>query len=326
MMHLRAKGFAKDCFRSWRPPVPTVSVGNISWGGSGKTPLCQWIMAWSQRRNLLPLLLTRGHKAKPGSYPYLVRAESPVVSAGDEPLMLRRSLPGGLILVDPDRTRSGRWGWRKYRPDLFILDDGFQHLFVARDLDLVLLRPKDLNKQWNRVIPSGSWREGAGALKRATAFVFNIPPQTFKELQPLILRRLGPLQKPVFSFELKPTSFLRVMDNTRRAKLPGKDYLLVSGVGSPQKIEETAIQALGKKPLNHLAFPDHHSYTRKDWRKIKKAAASPGKAPILCTPKDSVKLDRFQDEDLWTFDLELQFGPSLLTDLAFPKWLEENLF
>lgn len=325
LMGLRAKSYARGWLSSWRPQVPTLSVGNIGWGGSGKTPLCQWIMTWSLRRNLQPLVLTRGYRAKPDQYPYLVQPDSSAGSAGDEPLMLFRACPGALVLVDPKRSRAGRWGWQSFSPDLFILDDGFQHLGVQRDLDLVLLRAQDLQEEWNRVIPSGSWREGTTALKRATAFCIKASPDAFRDLSPTIHRRLGPLHKPIFSFDLYPTGFLRTKDRTRQAQLPGNSYLLISGVGNPQQIEDTATQALGKKPGAHLVFPDHHPYTFRDWQRIMNTADSLGGVPRLCTPKDSVKLERFKDENLWTFDLELTLGPALCTDVDFPGWLEQRL-
>lgn len=324
LMHLRAQGYAKNWLRSWRPPGPAISVGNISWGGSGKTPLCEWLLQWCLDRKLSPLLLTRGYKARPQSHPYSVRPDSPVRQAGDEPLMLFRAT-GAHILVDPNRIRAGQWGWKHLAPDLFILDDGFQHLGVQRDLDLVLLRPADLYQGWNRVLPSGTWREGAGALKRASAFFINADPRTFKNLHPVVLRRLAALKKPIFSFHLQASGFLRVKDRIRRTQLPGTDCLLISGVANPQKIYTTAVQTLGKKPGAHLLFPDHHPYTPKDWQKIRDLAASRGGAPVLCTPKDSVKLEQFEADNLWTFDLELRFGPALLTDLDFPRWLEKRL-
>ena len=324
VMRLRAKAFAGHWLRSWRPPVPTISVGNISWGGSGKTPVCEWLIRWSQGRNLRPLLLTRGYKAAPPEYPYRVRSDSPVRCAGDEPLMLFRS-SGADILVDPKRRRSGKWGWDHLQPDLFILDDGFQHLGLERDLDLVLMRPRDLDAEWNRVIPSGPWREGPSALKRASAFVLNASPEEFRDLRPAITRRLGPLNKPIFSFCLRATGCLRISDHSRKSTLPDSRYLLVSGVGNPQAVERTATRFLGREPVRHLVFPDHHAYSAQDWDRMSHASRSLGSIPILCTPKDRVKLEAYPCENLWTLDLELVLGPSFNTPDKLPVWLEHRL-
>ena len=323
LMRLRARGYARHWRRSWRPPRPAISVGNIGWGGSGKTPLCEWLLHWSLQQNLTPLLLSRGYKAKPAARPYQVRPDSPVQQAGDEPLMLARAT-GAPILVDAKRSRSGRWGWEHLAPDLFVLDDGFQHLAVQRDLDLVLLRPEDLHQEWNRVLPAGSWREGAQALHRASAFCINASPGQFQDLHSTIIHRLAGLKKPIFSFHLQASGFLRVKDTTRRSRLPGTGYLLISGVANPQKIEHTALQTQGQAPAVHLRFPDHYAYTRNDWRRIQDRAASLGDPALLCTPKDSVKLEQFDQGTLWTFALNLAFGPALFTELDFPAWLDKQ--
>lgn len=323
LMRLRAQSFAARLIRSWRPPGPTISVGNISWGGSGKTPLCEWLLLWSHKHNLRPLLLTRGYKARPGHYPFCVQADSPVLEAGDEPLMLFRATQAP-VLVDPKRSRAGKWAATNIQPDLYILDDGFQHLAVQRDLDLVLMHPQDIHSQWNRVIPSGTWREGCSALKRASAFVFHMPPAAFTGFQSEIFQRLGHLDKPIFSFELQPVGFCRVEDQIQQSLFPDRPYLLVSGVGRPPQVESTATRFIGRKPVRHLIFPDHHPYRLQDWLDIAETARRLGSIPILCTPKDRVKLEQFPVEDLWSFILELRPGPAFNTSLTLSDWLKKS--
>ena len=163
-MRLRQCCYASDLLYSDSLAAPCVSVGNISWGGSGKTPLTAWLLSWAVSQGLHPVVLTRGYRAHPPRYPYLVRMDSPVNEAGDEPLLLRQGCPAATVLVDPKRLRAGRWA-SQLQPDLFILDDGMQHLAVRRDINLVLLREADLLDQWNKVIPAGSWREPGSAFK-----------------------------------------------------------------------------------------------------------------------------------------------------------------
>ena len=119
--------------------------------------------------------------------------------------MLATQHPKAHIVVDPVRTRGGKWGMKNFKPKLVVLDDAFQHMAVKRHLNLVLLRPDDLASQWNRVIPAGSWREPAAALKRADAFMIKVGPTNFGKLKPHIKERLGQLHKPVFSFQVLPT-------------------------------------------------------------------------------------------------------------------------
>ena len=127
----RARWEAGDA--AFRPARPCVSVGNIAWGGTGKTPVVDWLLGWSEARGLRPAVLTRGYKARPPVLPLRVAPGCTVEEAGDEPLMLALEHPASAVLVDPDRRRSGRWAEERLHPDLFVLDDGFQHVKVRRD-------------------------------------------------------------------------------------------------------------------------------------------------------------------------------------------------
>ena len=143
---------------AFRPVCQCVSVGNIAWGGTGKTPVVDWLLGWSEARGLRAVVLSRGYKAQPPELPLHVSPSRTPGEAGDEPLMLALEHPSAAVMVDPDRRRSGRWAEERLSPDLFVLDDGFQHVKVRRDLDIVLLRPDDLGDGWGRVIPAGAWR------------------------------------------------------------------------------------------------------------------------------------------------------------------------
>lgn len=324
IMAVRRAFYEKGGFARWSPPAPCVAVGNIGWGGTGKTPLCGWLLNWAAGRSLRAVLLTRGYGARPKAYPYLVPPAGLAEEAGDEPLLLAREHPGAAVVVDPQRTRGGKFAAEKLAPKLFLLDDGFQHLAVERDMNLVLLRAEDLGDQWNRVLPAGSWREGAGALSRAQAFLLKVGPRTFGRLEKPLTERLGPLGKPVFSFTLSPTAVRRVTDGERRTGFEGAPYLLVSGVGNPGQVERTATAFLGRTPDRHLIFGDHHFYTKRDAARIRLEAQARGCAHVLCTPKDAVKLGPMADEDFWTLDLEVRFGSSLFTPARFDEWWDRR--
>jgi len=179
-------------------------VGNIGWGGSGKTPLCGHILRWAGKREEHGVVLTRGYRAKPGRLPFLVTPGADPAQAGDEPLMLAKTHRLARIVVDPKRVRAGAWACERFDPDFVLLDDGFQHLPVARDMDLVLLTPQDLLEGWGRVCPVGTWREGESALASASAFLIKVVPGKQPGLAQAIEKRLLPLGKPVFTFALKP--------------------------------------------------------------------------------------------------------------------------
>lgn len=296
----------------WEPEVPTVSVGNISWGGTGKTPIAGWFLDWAENQGLTPLLLTRGYKAKPVNYPYHVLPGALVEEAGDEPLMLATMHRKANIVVDPDRARAGRWGMEQFRPKLVILDDGYQHLAVKRHVNLCLITPMDLGEGWNKVIPAGSWREPKSALSRADAFLIKLGPKNFEKVKPYFRERLGPLHKPLFSFQVTPTGVRHVLGGNAEPDFGGADYMLVTGVGSPEAVKRSTIKYLGYGPIKHLIYKDHHAYTKSDVLEMQTLASQLGCENILCTPKDAIKLGPMCSNEFWQFDLQVSFGPSTI--------------
>lgn len=312
-MHWEAKNapaFRSDCL--------CLSVGNIAWGGTGKTPLVDWILGWGESRGLRMAVLSRGYKAQPPELPLRVSDSHSPLEAGDEPLMLARQHPGVTVLVDPDRRRSGCWAEEQIHPDMFVLDDGFQHVKVRRDLDLVLFRPDDLADGWGRVIPAGAWREGPEALSRADAFLIKCTPEKFNALRPACERRLAEFRKPLFSFSLHSTELQRLGSEECRTaeQLPGP-YAMATGVGDPVQVSETVSQFMGRSPERLLAFPDHHAYTQKDAATLEQLGI-----PIICTGKDAVKLCTLPLSNVWVLRVETVFGPALWTDSTFPQWLD----
>jgi len=320
-MRVREELYKRGLIPSWEPNIPTVSVGNIGWGGTGKTPIAGWILDWAERKGVETLLLTRGYKAKPVSYPYLVKPGALVEEAGDEPLMLATEHQKAHVVVDPVRTRGGKWGVKQFNPRLIVLDDGFQHMAVSRTLNLVLLRPEDLDDQWNKIIPAGSWREPQAALKRADAFMIKVSPNNFKKLKPYFKERLERFHKPIFSFQVSPTGIRQVLHRTTERDFDGENYLLVTGVGDPNLVKRTATMYFGYKPMRHMVYRDHHAYTKSDVMEMQAVAHKLGCAAILCTPKDAVKLGPMCSEEFWQFDLRVDFGPSSIgEDTPFNTW------
>lgn len=324
VMRLRRRWYEKGKLESYRPQCPCISIGNISWGGSGKTPLTEWLLRWAAHNGLAAAVLTRGYGAKPPTPHFLVEADSNPQEAGDEPLLLQRACPDSLVVVDPNRARAAQWTWKNYRPHLFLLDDGFQHLGIQRDLDLVLLRPKDFTDEWNICIPSGSWREDKSALTRSSAFLIKCTRDEYRALGPLIQARLAKYKKPVFQFSFRPLGVKRVDRADFGRDFGGKPYLLITGVGEPHQVIDTAEQLLGQRPALHLRFEDHHNYSQADWDRIHQQAERRGVEHILCTAKDAVKLARLETQNLWTFEHTLDFSESTFTELDFPDWWKQS--
>jgi len=317
-MRLRRWAFETGRLPQWRPNCPVVSVGNIGWGGSGKTPLCGHILQWAGKREEHAIVLTRGYGAKPGRLPLLVTRSADPAACGDEPLLLARSHPLARVIVDPRRKRSGPWAYERFDPDFVLLDDGFQHLPVARDIDLVLLTPDDLTEGWNKVIPAGTWREDARALARASAFLVKTPQELTDGVLRAMTLRLEPYGRPAFTFTLKPKGLMRVDGTRRAADFGGEDYVLATGIADPAQAASTAEQLLGRAPRAVLAFADHHAFAPADLLRIHAAAAG---ANVLVTAKDAVKFAKLPGaEGFWVLRTELAFGPAAFTGATFDQW------
>ena len=317
-MRLRRWLYERGTLPAWRPPCLSISVGNIGWGGSGKTPLCGHILHWAGKHEEHGVVLTRGYGAKPKRLPLLVTPGADPAEAGDEPLLLAKAHRLARVVVDPKRRRSGPWACQRFDPDFVLLDDGFQHLPVVRDIDLVLLTPFDLAAGWGRVCPAGTWREGPGALTRASAFCIKIAPGPQPDLQADIARRLEPFGRPVFTFGLKPKGLARLDGSARAGDLGGEDYILAAGIADPAQAALTAAVLLGREPLQILPFADHHAFSQADVTRISAAAAG---AHVLVTPKDAVKLKRLEGTgSFWTLRTELRFGPQFYTEAGFDDW------
>lgn len=330
--------------------IPCVSVGNISWGGSGKTPVVSWILNECLTKGIRPCVLTRGYKAKPHTLPYAVTQNSSAAEAGDEPLMLARQYPTARIIVDPVRRRGADYARAHEAPQIFILDDGFQHLAMPRDLDIVLLHLQELGSDWNRVIPSGSWRENASALNNADVFCIKCSEQEFSAARGAITKRLAQYGKPVYGFSLRiarlvplntcaeqsdfAPSFSNTGDtgnvgnaNSAPANLP---YHLVSAVGQPAQVAATVAEFLCYSAAKHSIFPDHHAYSEADMQGFCQKAL-----PLICTPKDAAKFSLRYCELLsqnnvpaWTLELATHFHSACLAPQnapTFSHWWHESI-
>lgn len=318
LMRLRRALYQQGVFNSHTPTCPVISIGNIAWGGSGKTPLTGCLLQWAEDKGLKAVVLTRGYKGSPGKRPLLVRRDTPVEQSGDEALQLARAFPKASVVVFPKRAQAARFAENCLAPDFIVLDDGMQHLALQRNLDIVLLRPEDLLGEWNRAIPSGAWREGASALAAASAFCVKVSPADFEALLPAAQERLAAFGRPLFSFVLQPLGLRPVFPRQGKnhpllspEEYKDKPYLLISGVGDSGQVEKTACELMGRPPVSHFAFDDHYPYTETDVQGVLKL--SPAPLPMVCTAKDAVKLKAFESAwgnvPLWTLETRVAFGP-----------------
>ena len=336
LMQLRRRAYGQGLLSSFKSSVPTVSVGNISWGGTGKTPIVNWILAWAANKNLRAVVLTRGYKAHPPCAPFLVQQNSNPSEAGDEPLMLARKNPAAKILVDPKRSRAAQYAQKYLQPDLFVLDDGYQHLALGRDKNIVLLNAYDLTEGWNQVIPAGTWRETKTALKAADVFLLRTEGPRPDQLEPsnsspeelLALAKAKLPAKPIFPFCFRNVALQSLNNPTQQVtNLTGRPYNLFCGVGSPASVLHSCQAFLGYPAQNFYSFPDHHNYTLPDLERL----CAPG-LDLLCTEKDAVKLCKLIASrpseftpgcSIWVLQLDVEF-PAIANGLTFADWWENS--
>ena len=316
----RNRLFDNGVFRSARLPRPVISVGNITTGGTGKTPLVRWLAARLRDHGKRVAILSRGYKAAPGS-------------RGDEQLMLDRLLngPGASnpvsIVANPDRVAAATALLRD-RPevDLFLLDDGFQHRRVRRDLDLVVISATS-PFGYGHVLPRGMLREPIRGLSRAGAFVVThadaVDPATLAQIEREVRRHNSdaPLYRAahVQSALRRPDGELMPI-----AALRGCTWFAFCGIGDPQAFSKQ-LESTGGRRAGFRAFPDHYNYTADDVATLKRDAAAAGADVLVTTEKDWPKLSRLpatgeakEEVPIWRADVELQF----MADDAAGLWAQ----
>ncbi len=272
--------------RAARAPVPVVSVGNLAAGGTGKTPLVAWIARRLLAEGCRPAVVTRGFGGRAGSGPCILSdGAGPRTTweiSGDEPYLLARALPGVPVVVGSDRV-AGAGAAVSCGADVVVLDDGFQHRRLARDLDLVLLDSR-LPLGNGRLLPAGPLREPPSSLARASALVATRAPDGDPAAVLEIARRHAP-GKPVFASSHRPAGFVDA-----RGVETGKPERAVAfcGIGDPvpflADVERDGVVLLAAR-----VFPDHHPYAPREIRGLARLAAR-HRAPLLTTEKDLVRL------------------------------------
>jgi tetraacyldisaccharide 4'-kinase len=260
---------------------PVISVGNISVGGSGKTPvvatLAQLLLDMGER----PTILSRGYARRRAADGVVVvsdgeRVLEPVERSGDEPQMLARALPGVPVLVCPDRHLAGRLAVQKLGASVMLLDDGFQHLPLGRDVDLVLMPASDLDEA---VLPSGRLREPLDAASSADCLLVPGSDEDVSRVAAAFDRM--PVFRVVNRYEK-----LRAVEG----RLPtGKRVVAVAGIARPERFF-AALRDQGYEIVRTLPFPDHHWYSGTDLDRIRVVARETGADVVVTTEKDAVRL------------------------------------
>jgi len=267
-------------------PLPVVSIGNLTVGGMGKTPITLWLADALQQRGWRPAILLRGYGGSAGGVTVVSDGRGPQVSvevAGDEAVMLARRFPG--VVITARKRIDGARRAADLGCTILLLDDGFQHRALARDFDLVLI-----NGAGGPLLPAGPNRERPNALRRADAIVV-VGEDGDTPAQPLPRSTTG---KPVFRARFEARSLVSsdagVWQELSLAELAGRRVAAVAGIGSPERFYRLVHQ--WEAQLEEIVeYPDHHQYTRADWQEISRRTRNVD--IVATTEKDLVKLEAF---------------------------------
>ncbi|HEX8773065.1 MAG TPA: tetraacyldisaccharide 4'-kinase [Pyrinomonadaceae bacterium] len=302
--------------RVQRVDVPVISVGNITAGGTGKTPLVEWlaraVALWERKR---VCILTRGYGRSNERERVVVsdgtRLLATAREGGDEPLLLAESLLGvAAVVSDADRVSAARWAIKNLGSEVFILDDGFQHLRIARDLNIVTVDGTD-PFGGGRLLPRGRLREPVRGLKRADLIVVTRAEQAVEidRLQIELERLSG--GRPVL-FSRARTRAVRALADTGASErvsagsLP-QPFAAFCAIGNPGAFF-AHLRGDGHTLTYTRAFPDHHVYTQADAASLARDAKDAGAELLLTTAKDAVKLRSLRfDLPCYVLEIELEF-------------------
>jgi tetraacyldisaccharide 4'-kinase len=282
----RRRWYAADPARRRRLSRPVVSIGNLRVGGSGKTPIVAHVARLLRENGMRPAVLTRGYGRVRAADGVTVVSDgetvlSDVAHAGDEPLMLARELPGVPVLVGANRYLSGLLAERRFGATVHVLDDGFQHVGLERDVDLVLVDEEDLS---DKPMPEGRLREPLTAATLADALLVNAGYTTAAE-------RIGRAFGTTTVFRVtRSLSAPRVVANGDSVVVPtGARVFVLAGIARPERFLSD-ITAVGWQIVGTLIFRDHHQYTPRDIQRLSTAAKAAASAVVLTTDKDAVRL------------------------------------
>ena len=286
--------YARGIFSTHSLPCKVVSVGNITLGGTGKTPFVCLLSEMIQSRGFRVAVLSRGYKGNSKDPFALVTDGERILmgarEAGDEPYLLAEKLRGVPVIVGKERWLSGKYAVERFQAEVVILDDGFQHLPLKRDLNLLLI---DSSSPFGNgyLFPRGVLREPLGALCRTDAAILTKVGQcaNIKNLKENLKKNLG--EYPIFEADYNPGE-VRVVRNggsLPSRHLKGKKILAFSGVAQPDSFRKTLL-GLEAKIVGVEAFPDHHWYLQEDVERLWQKAAKLNVEALVTTEKDMVRL------------------------------------
>jgi tetraacyldisaccharide 4'-kinase len=337
IVRLRETIYKKGLLQSKRLPCPVISIGNLTIGGSGKTPMTIYAAELIQSLGYSVAIISRGYKGQAEKIGGVVCDGRRICmgpdTAGDEPFMVAQRLKTVPVIVGQNRFKAGRLAIQEFKPDVLLLDDAFQHLKLHRDLDLVLL--DSIEPLGNTFLfPRGTLRETASALSRGDAVI--LTRSDIGKAPSLDQIKKHVPRMPIFHSSHIPYIYKIVTGNSIQSQdsstssseydfgaFKNKRVFAFSGIASNDDFRRT-IESFQCKLENFSEFPDHHQYSEKELDKIVKSAMDVSAEFIFTTEKDYV---RIAHKIKWPMDLviigiEISFGEN---DIAFKSFIKRRL-
>ncbi len=283
----------------YHPPVPVIVVGNLSVGGTGKTPLVIWLCGHLHSLGYSPGVVIRGYGGKATSWPQQVRADSDPQVAGDEAVVIAEQT-GCPVCASPNRADAARALLEHAACDVIVSDDGLQHYALGRDIEIAVI---DGERRFGNgmLLPAGPLREGVNRLRQVDFVIVN-----------------GHCRENEHCMRLDPGQLVNLVsgETVPLEDFSGQRVHLVTGLGNPQRFIEMLNQA-GLEPDSHL-FPDHHDYCHED-------LAFDEELPVIMTAKDAVKIRPFADLRCWYLALEVSPPVDVINQVVTAlKMIEKN--
>jgi len=288
----RNAAYRSGLLRSYQPPVPVISIGNITAGGVGKTPFVETIVEWLSEAGRSPVIVSRGYGSRGGD--------------NDEAMLLRQNLPATPHLQNPDRVAAVQEAAAKGIGNVVVLDDGFQHRRLRRTVDIVLLDATD-PFGGGRVLPAGFLREPVSGLARADAIVLTRAGMVDEETRTTIRQRVA-REAPAAVWgevDFRPTRWDKHGESaTPLASLQSARVMAFCGIGNPEAFRGT-LDRLGNSVVGFESFPDHHRYSSDDLTGLARLARQVEASALVATQKDAVKITRPDIEGIPFYSLRI---------------------
>jgi len=303
--------------RAHRLPCSVISIGNLTVGGTGKSPLTSWVASMLHESGCRVGIVSRGYRRQGSRFPLLVSDGRTILadarSAGDEPYLIARDNPAVPVAVGADRVQAARLLLRAAAPEVIVLDDGFQHRRIARDINLLLVDGRD---PWGngRMLPRGPLREPVASIARADACILTRSDGQSPTSVSEALKRYNP-GAMLLHCRLEPRAFVKPDgESIGPASLKGFSAYAFSGIARPDRFEDD-LQSLGIRLAGSRRFSDHHRYRRSDLDEVAREARRRGSDILVTTEKDLVRIVETPEgpPPLYALAIQITFpgGPDL---------------